>query len=218
MTETSQRPLVRVRSLTFLCAACVGLAFLLNVFAGPVPLVTIALKGKPILQQVGWGIALALAFGTPMWSAVLFIPGLVSLRGQLIELFSRVDLSGLNPLWLAALAGVGEETLFRGALQPIVGIWWASLIFVVLHFRTYRFGSMTWQKAIFAAGVFLASIFLGYIFSIIGLVAAIVAHITLDAVGLFLAPRLLRRGAATGLTVGSSDRGVASSVNQGGSR
>jgi uncharacterized protein len=196
MAETPQRPLVRVRNLAFICAACVGLAFLLNAIAGPIPLVTIALKGRPILEQVGWGIALALAFGTPMWSAVLFLPGLVSLRNQLIELLSRVDLSGFNPLWLAALAGIGEETLFRGALQPIVNIWWASLIFVLLHFRTYQFRSMNWQKAISAAGVFLASLLLGYIFSVIGLIAAIVAHITLDAVGLLLAPRFLRRRAA----------------------
>jgi|HubBroStandDraft_1064217.scaffolds.fasta_scaffold01591_23 uncharacterized protein len=196
MAETPRKPLVRVRNLAFTCAACVGLAFLLNAIAGPVPLVTIALKGKPIPEQVAWGIALALAFGTPLWSAVLFLPGLVSLRNQFIELLSRVDLSGLNPLWLAALAGIGEETLFRGALQPIVNIWWASLIFVLLHFRTYRFGSMNRQKVISAAAVFLASLFLGYIFSIIGLVAAIVAHITLDAVGLLVAPRVLRRGAA----------------------
>jgi hypothetical protein len=196
MTETSQRSLFRVRNSAFICAVCIALALLLNAIAGPTPLLTIALKGKPILEQVGWGIALALAFGIPMWIAVLFLPGLVSLRNQLIELLSRMDLSGLNPLWLAVLAGIGEKTLFRGALQPIVGVWWTSLIFVLLHFRTYQFRSMNWQKAISAGGVFLASLFLGHIFSNVGLVTAIIAHITLDTVGLFLAPRLLRRGAA----------------------
>jgi hypothetical protein len=193
MTESMQKPLVRVRNLAFICAACVGLAFLLNAIAGPASLLTIALKGRPVVEQIGLGISLALVFGAPMWIAILFLPSFASLRNQLIEILSRVDLSGLNPLWLAALAGIGEEALFRGALQPIVGIWWASVIFVLLHFRTYQFRSMNWQKAIAGTGVFLASLFLGYIFSNIGLVAAIAAHITLDAVGLFLGPRLLRR-------------------------
>jgi membrane protease YdiL (CAAX protease family) len=196
MTETSPQSLVRVRNLVFICAVCVGLAFLLNAIAGPTPLLTIALIGKPLLEQLGWGIASALAFGIPMWLAVLFLPSLASLRNQLIELVSRLDLSGLNPLWFSVLAGIGEETLFRGALQPIVGIWWASLIFVLLHFRTYQFRSMNWQKAISAAGVFLASLFLGYIFSKIGLVAAIIAHTTLDTVGLFWAQRQVCGNAA----------------------
>ena len=35
---------------------------------------------------------------------------------------------------LAALSGVGEEALFRGALQPLIGYVWASLLFGAVHF------------------------------------------------------------------------------------
>ncbi|MGQ9487878.1 MAG: lysostaphin resistance A-like protein [Armatimonadota bacterium] len=34
---------------------------------------------------------------------------------------------------LSVVAGIGEEALFRGVLQPIVGVWFASLLFAVVH-------------------------------------------------------------------------------------
>ena len=196
MTESLQTPRAKLRNFIIICAVAIALAFLINALFGPRPLLTIALEGKPVAEQIGWGITLALAVGIPVWIAILFFPIFASLRNQLTELISRVDISGLNPLWIAVLAGSGEEILFRGAVQPITGLWWSSLIFVFLHFRTYQFRSMNWQKAIFAVAVFLASLFLGCIFTNIGLIAAIVAHTTLDVVGLFIAQRLVRGYAA----------------------
>jgi hypothetical protein len=192
MTECLQTSQVKLRNFFIICAVAIALAFLINVLFGPRPLLTIALEGEPVAEQIGWGIALALAVGIPVWLAILFFPVFASLRNQLTELISRVDISGRNPLWIAVLAGSGEEILFRGAVQPITGLWWTSLIFVALHFRTYQFRSMNWQKAVLALAVFLASLFLGSIFSNIGLIAAIVAHVTLDVVGLVVAQRLVR--------------------------
>lgn len=40
-----------------------------------------------------------------------------------IQSYSRLDLRGVNPVWIALAAGIGEELLFRGALQPLLGIW-----------------------------------------------------------------------------------------------
>src|SRR5207247_4258871 len=95
-----------------------------------------------------------------------------SLRRQLLDLVSRLDLGGLNPLWISLSAGIGEEILFRGALQPILGIWWTSFIFTVAHFWSGQFQSMNWQKLIYAASVFVTGLLLGYVFSEIGLIAA----------------------------------------------
>ncbi len=192
MTESLQTPRVKLRNFIIIFAVAIALAFLINALLGPRPLLTIALEGKPVAEQIGWGITLALAVGIPVWIAILFFPIFTSLKNQFTKLISRVDISGLNPLWIAVLAGSGEEILFRGAVQPITGLWWSSLIFVMLHFRTYQFRSMNRQKAIFIVAVFLTSLFLGYIFSKIGLIAAIVAHTTLDVVGLFIAQRLVR--------------------------
>jgi membrane protease YdiL (CAAX protease family) len=192
MTDALQKPRTRLGNFIVTCGIAIALAFLINIMFGARPLLTIALEGKPLAEQIGWGIALALAVGIPMWAAIVLMPIFVSLRNQLIGLISRVDISGLNPLWIALLAGSGEEILFRGAVQPIAGLWWTSLIFVLLHYRTYQFRSMTWQKAICAAAVFLISLFLGCIFLTLGLIAAIAAHATLDGVGLLIVRRLVR--------------------------
>jgi membrane protease YdiL (CAAX protease family) len=91
------------------------------------------------------------------------------------------------------LAGCGEEILFRGAIQPIIGLWWSSLIFVLLHSGTYQVRSLNWKKAVFGFLVFSVSLLLGYLFENVGLLAAVVAHTTFDVVALFAAQRLLRK-------------------------
>jgi len=41
----------------------------------------------------------------------------------------------LEALLAAALAALGEETLFRGALQPLFGVMWTSFCFALVHIR-----------------------------------------------------------------------------------
>ena len=46
------------------------------------------------------------------------------------EMESRRDqaMRGFNPLWISLCAGFGEEMLFRGAPQPLLGLWLTSLV------------------------------------------------------------------------------------------
>jgi membrane protease YdiL (CAAX protease family) len=192
MDQIAQKPLIRVRRFWALCAFAIALAFVINAAFGDGALPTVLIEGQPIVAQIGWGITFGLAISVPSMVAVFFVPPFSSLRRQLLDLVSRLDLSALNPLWISLSAGIGEELLFRGALQPIVGIWWASFIFTLAHFRSGQFHSMNWQKLIYAASVFIAGLFLGYVFLEIGLIAAMVTHAVVDVVSLFTARRLLR--------------------------
>jgi membrane protease YdiL (CAAX protease family) len=199
MTEPVERARAGVRHFAITCAVGVALAFLINVLFGERPLLAIALDGKPFIDQIAWGMAIALAVVVPIIAAILLLPILAPLRNQVVELFcTRVDFSGWNPLWMSMFAGCGEEVLFRGAIQPIIGLWLSSLVFVLLHSGTYQFRSLNWKKAVFAAFVFVVSLLLGYIFVNIGLLAAVVAHATLDVVALFATQRLLRQYAPCG--------------------
>ncbi len=38
-----------------------------------------------------------------------------------------------DALWLASLSSIAEETFFRGAMQPSLGLLWTSAIFGLLH-------------------------------------------------------------------------------------
>src|SRR2546426_8867093 len=192
MDQIAQKPLIRVRRFWALCAFAIALAFVIDAAFGDGTLPAVLIEGQPIVAQIGWGITFGLAISVPSTVVVFFVPLFSSLRRQLLELVSRLDLAALNPLWISLSAGIGEETLFRGALQPIVGIWWASFIFTLAHFRSGQFRSMNWQKLIYAASVFIAGLFLGYVFREIGLIAAMVTHAIVNVVSLFSARRLLR--------------------------
>jgi len=190
VNQAAAKSSIRVRHVLVTCSIAIALAALINAAFGAKALLMVALDGQPIAAQIGWGITFGLAISVTSSVIVLFFPPFSSLRRQMLELLSRLDLSGLNPLWIGLAAGIGEELLFRGALQPIVGVWWASLIFTLAHFRTGQFHSMNWQKLIYATSVFIAGLFLGYVFSEIGLIAAIVTHATVDVVWFFSVRRL----------------------------
>jgi membrane protease YdiL (CAAX protease family) len=195
VSEPKQRHQAGLRNFTFICATAIALAFLISILFGERPLLAIALDGKPFVDQIAWGVAAALTFIVPITVGILVIPFLAPLRDQFTEIASRVDLSGLNPLWISMLAGCGEEILFRGAIQPIIGLWWSSFTFVLLHSGTYQFRYLNWKKAVFGFLVFLVSLLLGYLFGNVGLLAAVVAHTTFDVVALFAAQRLVRKSA-----------------------
>ena len=192
MDPIAQKPLIGVRRFWALCASAIALAFVINAAFGDGTLAAVLIKGQPIPAQIGWGVTFGLAISVPSTVVVSFVPLFTSLRSQLLDLVSRLDLGALNPLWISLSAGIGEEILFRGALQPILGVWWASFIFTVAHFRSGQFHSMNWQKLIYAASVFIAGLFLGYVFLEIGLIAAMVTHAIVNVVSLFTARRLLR--------------------------
>ena len=192
MTTTVQSPPVRLPKILESYVAITAVAFLINALFGSKRLFTILFQGRTIVEQIGWGVALALGIGIPAWSAIVHLRFCASLRTQLVQLVGRLDISGLNPLWIAVMAGCGEEALFRGALQPIIGLWLSSLIFMVAHSQSYQFRTMNWQKAIFALLIFLLSLLIGWLFSAIGLIAAIVMHATWDLVGLLFAKRMAR--------------------------
>jgi membrane protease YdiL (CAAX protease family) len=101
------------------------------------------------------------------------------------ERLARALAETIGPLrteqaWLLALAsGVGEEAFFRGALQPVVGLAWASLLFAAAHFVPRR-EMLLWSGFSLAAGLLL-----GGLYEATGnLLAPTVAHVVINGVNL----------------------------------
>jgi membrane protease YdiL (CAAX protease family) len=103
--------------------------------------------------------------------------------------YGRLDLSGFNPLWISLAAAFGEELLFRAALQPLLGIWLASLLFLLAHTPVYQFRRLNRPTLVQAAGVFGVSMALGGIYQYVGLLAAMLVHAALDVMGLYVVRR-----------------------------
>lgn len=60
-----------------------------------------------------------------------FFPSYRRLKLTFAQLFCGLSFPQI--LLLALLSSVGEEMLFRGAIQPFLGVWFTSVLFAMLH-------------------------------------------------------------------------------------
>jgi membrane protease YdiL (CAAX protease family) len=145
-----------------------------------------AFAGKvPLLWQVIVGQGLALVAALASYAVFRLTAKSVS-TARTVESYARLDLRGLNPLWISIAAAIGEEVLFRAALQPWLGVWIVSLLFLVTHVPVYRFRKLDGATLAQAAGLFGCSVALGFVFEYVGLLAAVLVHLWIDVVGLLL--------------------------------
>jgi len=111
---------------------------------------------------------------------------LAFLEKEVFPLFQ--SLSTWDLIFLASLAGLGEEILFRGAIQPEIGLWGASVLFGILHGPS----RLLWVLAVWAT---LMGAALGFLYQATGnLVVPVVAHAVYDAVALVYVKRLKSTG------------------------
>ncbi len=95
----------------------------------------------------------------------------------IIKELKKFSLTNPQILQISIVAGISEEILFRAALQPIIGIWLTSLIFIGVH-GYIRF--KTWGHLLFTIFTFLLSVLLGLLFIYFGIISAILAHAIYD--------------------------------------
>jgi membrane protease YdiL (CAAX protease family) len=175
-----------VKLMALMCLALLAIAFAINSVSSAKPLLQIAVAGRPISMQLLIGGLVGGLLSALTFAAVLFVPTFSGFTRHLIDILETVlDVNSLSPVSASCVslcAGIGEETLFRGALQPMIGIWWASLLFAILHINPSRLMSDPRSTAAFATSVFVVSLLFGQIFTSIGLVAAIAAHFAWDFV------------------------------------
>lgn len=110
----------------------------------------------------------------------------------------HLDLSGHRPLVVALMAGVGEELLFRAALQPLLGLGGSALVFAMAHARTALLASGQRQRWLYLGHTLMCSMALGLIYEHLGLLVAMGLHVLLDWVVLTLMGAQLRTRPADG--------------------
>ncbi len=97
---------------------------------------------RQLLSGVGWIIVLVILqiIAGILWTT--FNPE----QAAALENINSALLGDFDTVWewliLALAAGIGEEILFRGAIQPIFGLWFTSFIFAVIHVQ-YGFTPVT---------------------------------------------------------------------------
>jgi membrane protease YdiL (CAAX protease family) len=142
------------------------------------------------LGQIVWALPIAAqtVLGILIGSVTGSLIGALLLRSRLRESVVR----GVMPLgrvagavWSIVLvslfAGVGEEFLFRAALQPWLGMGWAALLFGVAHSGTARLQEgLGPGKAAYLLATVGIGLLLGLLYRAAGLLACIAAHASFD--------------------------------------
>jgi membrane protease YdiL (CAAX protease family) len=183
-SSIAPRAPIRLASQLLTCLVFCLIAAPIIYFSRPEPLALFARPAGPLTQLLV-GQVLALLAAGASW-ALFRLTSRSASSARTIESYARLDLSGLNPLWISIAAAVGEEMLFRAALQPLLGVWIVSLIFVLTHVPVYQFRKLDGAAITQAATVFIGSVVLGYVFEYVGLLAAMLVHMWIDIVGLML--------------------------------
>lgn len=126
------------------------------------------INGRQGIILLGWIVVLVIlqAMGGIAWEAI--DPDKVAQVEEIGQILYQ-DFGFWHWLALALGAGIGEEILFRGALQPVFGNWFTSILFAIVH---VQYGFLTPATLV----LFLLSFILGRIRQQYNTTAAILLH------------------------------------------
>ena len=156
-----------------------GLGLLLVFFFSNFSIGKLFSNENPILLQTSIG----LLYGSlvAVFSIVLMSSPMLKEVPPLFEnMVARLNPNFVAILFLSFAAGVGEELLFRAAIQPHLGIWLTSLLFVLVHF--VYLNPFDLKMSILGVFLVLISAGFGYLFKLSGIYAAISAHFIYDVI------------------------------------
>jgi uncharacterized protein len=183
-TRVPARATIGLVAQVLTCLAFCVIAAPIIYFSRTVPLAVFTRPLAPLWQLLA-GQGLALVAAVASYAMFRYTAGSAA-TARTIARYQRLDLRGMNPLWIALAAAIGEEMLFRAALQPLLGLWLASLVFLVTHVPVYRFRRLDKPALAQVATVFGGSVALGLVFDHVGFIAAVLVHLWVDIVGLLI--------------------------------
>ena len=131
--------------------------------------------------QVIIGLALGVVTAKAGWQ-IVELPRLAKTKAFFTSIIKPLKLNTFEIIIISACAGIGEELFFRGAIQPILGIWLTSILFVLLHGYLNPFNlPLTYygMYMVLVIGV------LGLMTENFGILTAMIAHSIIDVILLF---------------------------------
>lgn len=140
-------------------------------------------EGYNFLIQIALGLISGLIFGFA-GLGLIRLPTFKKILNEyaIIRQVKQMNLSVNEIVYVSLVAGISEEILFRGAIQPVIGIWLTSLLFIGIH-GYIRFKSVS--HILYTLFTFALSTMLGALFMYFGLISAMAAHFIYDVVVLY---------------------------------
>jgi membrane protease YdiL (CAAX protease family) len=174
MKEMNRSTILILAFLTLLVMGGGGLMLIHYLGESPVQLI---IAGKfPFYIQVLTGSLYGIAASLLAWKVVEW-PRMKDTRTFFEDLFRNSGIKGVDIIAISVCAGIGEEVLFRGFVQPYLGIWVTSILFVLLHGYLNPL-----NRPLFTYGVVMVVLIggIGLIAQRVGLLASMVAHTVID--------------------------------------
>lgn len=155
-----------------------AIALVIDHFFERVDLRAMIVGQVPITQQllVGVGVGLAAAFAARF---MVSLPMMQKVKTGYVQILGNFNLNWSEIVFISLCAGVGEEFLFRGALQPFMGVYITSFLFVFIH---GYLNPRDWRLSIYGLFMTLVIVVLGTLAERQGLLVAIIAHTIIDIV------------------------------------
>jgi uncharacterized protein len=152
------------------------IALLIDWFVTDLHLVARLLTGEAWWIQLVWGLGVGLvsAFIAYKIISLKFMEGV---RIKYARMLGDMDLTTQEIVFISICAGIGEEILFRGALQPLLGIFLTAIIFVAIH---GYLNPRDWRISVY--GLFMTVVIIGFGFmtELVGIWSAVAAHFVID--------------------------------------
>lgn len=159
-------------------------------------LIHVVLRGQsfasllPMPQSEDWA---RVPLGLLLGGVMSIVPLLLFLRGEVLgefrayleELFHEIRPTTWDLVLVSAVAGFSEELLFRSALQPLLGVWLAAVLFAAVHVGAPR----SREAGVLGGFIFLMGVLLGWLYQREGVAFVMLVHASYDAVFLLVLRR-----------------------------
>ena len=131
---------------------------------------------KPMWMQMIVGAVFGIVTAKAGWEIVR-LSFFYQTKMFFVELIKPLKLNTGEVIFISICAGIGEEMLFRGAVQPFIGIWLTAILFVLLHGYLNPF-----NRPLMIYGIYMVLVIgvIGLFTEHIGIVTAMVAHAFID--------------------------------------
>jgi hypothetical protein len=131
---------------------------------------------KPLWLQLLAGLTLGIVTAKAGWQIVL-MPRLRKTKIFFTSIIKPLDLTILEIILISACAGIGEELFFRGVVQPLLGVWATSVLFVLLHGYLNPFNL---PLTLYGLYMVLVIGVIGLFAEYLGILSSIIAHSVID--------------------------------------
>ena len=128
--------------------------------------------------QLTIGIIFGIITAKAGWQ-IIELPKLADTKIFFVNLIKPLKLNRGQIIFISICAGVGEELLFRGAVQPMLGIWITSILFVLLHGYLNPFNL---PLTLYGFYMVLVIGVMGLMTEYFGILAAMIAHTLIDII------------------------------------